>query len=72
MLILKREIENWTDVTRAYKVFIDAVEVGNIKNGETKQYELSEGAHTLQLKIDWCSSNTENFVRVLEQYIDNI
>ena len=62
MLILKSETANWADVTRAYKVIIDGIEVGVIKNGETKEYDLNEGFHSLQLKIDWCSSQAESFV----------
>ena len=62
MLILKREHANWADIARAYKVIIDGVEVGDIKNGEIKEYELNEGFHSLQLKIDWCSSQAESFV----------
>ena len=61
MLTLKREVAKWADVARAYKVLIDGAEVGEISNGETKQFELSEGSHSLQLKIDWCSSQEKRF-----------
>lgn len=61
MLVLKREAAKWADAARAYKVFIDGAKAGVIKNGETQEYELSEGFHTLQLKIDWCSSGVARF-----------
>ena len=61
MLVLKREHAKWEDSTRAYKVFIDGVKVDDIRDGETKNYPLTEGPHTLQLKIDWCTSKLLNF-----------
>ena len=42
---------------RVIKLFLDNKEVGTISNGETKDFEISEGTHVLQAKIDWCSSN---------------
>lgn len=50
-----------SDALRAYKVFIDGAEVESIKSGETKSINLPEGLHTLQLKIDWCSSREVSF-----------
>lgn len=50
-----------SDAFRAYKIFIDGAEAESIKSGETKRLELSEGQHTIQLKIDWCTSKVENF-----------
>ena len=62
MLVLKREHALWEDTARKYKVFIDEIEVDDIKDGETKNFPLCEGEHSLQLKIDWCSSQKINFV----------
>ncbi|MBO5778063.1 MAG: hypothetical protein J6R82_00700 [Clostridia bacterium] len=61
MLVLKRESAKWADVARGYKVIIDGVQVGEIRDGETKEYPLTDGYHTLKLKIDWCSSQEEAF-----------
>ena len=61
MLILTRRTTDWCDAARCYKVIIDGVEYGKIGNGERKEYILEEGAHTLQLKIDWCSSPKLSF-----------
>ncbi|MBE6712337.1 MAG: hypothetical protein E7580_02320 [Ruminococcaceae bacterium] len=61
MLILKRENAPWTDKARAYKVFIDGAFAGKILDGETKEFVLADGPHSLKLKIDWCSSKTQKF-----------
>ncbi|MCQ2478887.1 MAG: hypothetical protein MJ091_06780 [Clostridia bacterium] len=56
----KRSITG-SDALRAYKIFIDGKEVESIKSGETKTVNLPEGLHTMQLKIDWCSSREVTF-----------
>ena len=62
MLELTRNNKNgWDDGARAYLVYIDGKKAGEIREGETKQFDVSEGAHTLQLKIDWCSSPVLEF-----------
>lgn len=48
----------YTDRSRDYHVLIDGREVGSIGNGEVKSFEIGPGAHSVQLKIDWCSSNS--------------
>jgi len=42
---------------RAYRVFIDDEFVGKIKRKETLSFEVSEGKHKIQCKIDWQGSN---------------
>ncbi len=56
MLELKRSDAGWDDAARAYKVIIDGKEAGKILKGQTLQFDLAPGHHTLRLKIDWCSS----------------
>ncbi len=51
------------DKLRAYKVLVDDAEVGTIKDGETKQFPVADGKHTVKLKIDWCSSQPISFDR---------
>lgn len=41
---------------RDYQIFIDGQKVGTIANGETKEFEISTGQHSIVAKIDWCSS----------------
>jgi len=45
------------DKLRAYKIYIDGVHRGDIRVGETKEFPVSDGFHTVQAKIDWCGSN---------------
>ncbi len=62
MLVLTRNNKTgWDDAARAYIVCIDGKKVGDIREGETKNFEVSEGVHSLQLKIDWCSSPVQQF-----------
>ena len=51
----------YADRIRAYRVVIDGSEVGTINNGETKTFSVEPGPHELDLRIDWCSSNTVKF-----------
>ncbi|MGE0632829.1 MAG: hypothetical protein AB7O96_10490 [Pseudobdellovibrionaceae bacterium] len=49
------------DRLRSYKIFLDGLEVGKIRNGQTWRADCVDGQHTLQLKIDWCSSPELSF-----------
>lgn len=46
---------------RKIKILIDGNEYDSIANGESKEIHVIEGRHTLQAKIDWCSSNILTF-----------
>lgn len=59
-IVLRRD-RGFTDYMRRYKVLIDGEEKGQIKNGGTFECEIPCGRHTLQLAVDWCSSNTVEF-----------
>ena len=41
-----------------YKIIIDGVERGDIKNNETKEFKVDGGAHTVcaKVKLSWCGS----------------
>jgi len=51
-----REAGHWRDSARAYKVLLDDIEVGQIEEGEDKEFHVDPGAHRLRLKIDWAAS----------------
>ena len=51
----------YADRMRAYQVLLDGKNIGGIRNGETKDFPVSEGEHLLSLKIDWCGSKTIKF-----------
>ena len=59
-IILNRTSE-FINRLRNYGVFIDGKKVGTIANGETKEYNVSPGLHTILTKIDWCSSQVVTF-----------
>lgn len=60
MIKISRD-SGYADATRAYKILLDGEEIGKIKGGETRQYDVKPGNHSLQLKIDWASSRAVEF-----------
>jgi len=52
---IKRTNE-FINMARNYKIFIDGQFVGKIANGATKDFPTTSGQHTVIAKIDWCSS----------------
>ena len=52
---IKRTSE-YNNKMRTYKIYIDGQNVGTISNGETKEFQTTEGQHSMFAKIDWCSS----------------
>jgi len=46
----------WSDRWQAYHVFIDAKDVGPIRQRESHDYEVQPGQHTVRLRIAWGSS----------------
>jgi hypothetical protein len=51
----------YADRLRAYKIMLDGVVIGTIRNGETKTFPIIPGSHSLSLKIDWCGSKPVKF-----------
>jgi len=47
----------YKDMFRAYKIFIDGIYYGEIKQNEIKEFAVENGKHTICAKIDWCGSN---------------
>ncbi|WP_298895171.1 hypothetical protein [uncultured Psychroserpens sp.] len=50
-------VSSYENRARKIKVEIDGKVVDTIKDGEESTFEISLGVHTIQAKIDWCSSN---------------
>lgn len=46
---------------RDYGIYIDGKKAGYIANGETKEFTVSSGHHSLIAKIDWCTSRALTF-----------
>ena len=60
-MIKINRLKGYADKVRKYKVIVDDKQIGTIKESETKCFDLSEGEHTIYLKIDWCRSNKIKF-----------
>lgn len=59
-LIINRKKE-WANRLKAYNLFIDGKQVGQIKNGEIKEFEIEDGAHQLEIQMGLCGSGVYNF-----------
>ncbi|MBU5261370.1 hypothetical protein [Bacillus atrophaeus] len=46
---------------RGFSVLIDGAEMGNIKDGGRLRIDLQPGEHVIQVKVDWCTSQTLRF-----------
>jgi hypothetical protein len=53
--------KNWGDLFRFYEVIFDGENVGIIFAGQSISFPVEPHAHSLQMKIDWCSSEEINF-----------
>ncbi len=49
--------KEFTNMMRNYQILIDGQLVGTIANGETKDFPVTAGSHTVKAKIDWCGSS---------------
>jgi hypothetical protein len=61
MVRLRRRSE-FADWLRAYIVIIDDEEVGRVRSGREISLPVAPGRHTMHLRIDWCRSNSVEFV----------
>lgn len=61
MVRLKRASEI-ADLLRAYRIMVDGAEVGRIRSGKEVALDIAPGPHRIWLRIDWCDSNTLEFV----------
>ncbi|TAG04793.1 MAG: hypothetical protein EAZ44_04455 [Cytophagia bacterium] len=69
---LKIERPNqYLDFTRSYKILLDGKIAGKINNGETKEFIIPEGKHSIKAKIDGFASRA-CFVDIDDTIIKNI
>lgn len=67
-----KRISQYVNRLRSIKLFSNNVELGSIRDGETKEFEVSSGVNRICAEIDWCSSNAitltinDNETKVLE------
>lgn len=56
-LIITRSYE-YNNMARNYGIYLDGKKIGTIANGQTKEFDVTEGTHKINGKIDWCKSPT--------------
>jgi len=54
--IMVRRTSQYANRLRSIAFFADGQKVGQLKNGESKAFELSPGEHRVFAKIDWCKT----------------
>lgn len=55
-IVIRRDHIRWRDKLRAYKILVDGRPVGSVRRGGTREITVPPGPHTVQLRIDWCTS----------------
>ncbi|KFF13590.1 hypothetical protein N6B72_14400 [Chryseobacterium soli] len=58
-IIINRSSE-YSNKLRSIGIYLDDKKIGDIADGESKEFEIEEGEHRLRAKIDWCRSNPIN------------
>jgi len=56
MLRVTRKPVRFRDRARAYRVLVDGVQVGQIRDGQTADFSIPAGHHEIRLKLDWTGS----------------
>ncbi len=57
-LIIRRKHVPLRDRLRDYVIVVDGREVARVADGADVHIPVTAGRHVVQLKIDWCSSNS--------------
>ncbi|MYN00971.1 hypothetical protein GTP41_02560 [Pseudoduganella sp. DS3] len=60
-LIIQRSAALWQDRARKYQVLLDGKFVADIGHGQEVRIALQPGRHSVQMKIDWCTSPALQF-----------
>ena|ERR1044072_4044260 len=59
-VIITRSSE-WLNKLRDANLLLDNKKIGTIADGDTVEFEVCEGTHTIEASLDWCSSNIFDF-----------
>ncbi|MDP3521359.1 MAG: hypothetical protein Q8S02_12135 [Hydrogenophaga sp.] len=54
-LSVRRDI-GYADKLRKYRIFVNDSEIGQLAEGAVLHQDVGEGPHTVEARIDWCSS----------------
>ncbi len=60
----------YADAVRAYQIYVDGELKGEIRRGADVDFFVTEGAHRLRLKIDWCGSPEIEFSASAEETVE--
>lgn len=55
-IIINRSAE-FSNLLRSIEIYLGETKLGELKNGESKEFEVEPGKYELRAKIDWCGSN---------------
>jgi len=59
----------YNNLVRPYTVLLDGEWAGKIMNEDQIELQTTAGAHSVQLKIDWCRSNIVSFSIAADQAV---
>jgi len=62
--------KQFADAARAYRIFVDGEQKGEIRRDSTEDFFVSEDTHRIHLKIDWCGSAEIEFTARAEETIE--
>jgi hypothetical protein len=51
----------YADRLRDYRVLLDGAEIGRVRHGGERSFEVAAGRHQLMMKVDWGRSNILSF-----------
>ena len=60
----------FADALRAYQIYVDGEQKGDIRRGASVDFFVSAGVHRIQLKIDWCGSPEIEFSAGAEENVE--
>lgn len=43
-------------------MILDGKKIGEVRNGETREFAIFAGQHELSMKVDWCGSKRIKFI----------
>ena len=55
-IIINRSTE-FSNLLRSIEIYLGKTKIGELKNGQSKEFEVEPGEYQLIAKIDWCCSN---------------
>ena len=62
--------KQFADAARAYQIYVDGEQKGEIRRGASEDFFVTEGTHRISLKIDWCGSPEIEFSVRAEETIE--